>query len=125
MWRTVGGEPLRVREKMERQIKEADWKIYRNVHADALERFSEQILLELKHINSDRAKGFHQRYLEIWGVLRKRDKEMALVFDFLRRSTALEQLAAMKRRGLVTEDEFLSFSQETQEFVNRVLSIFP
>jgi hypothetical protein len=50
---------------------------------------------------------------------------MALVFDFLRRSTALEQLAAMKRRGLVTEDEFSRFSQETQEFVIRVLSIFP
>lgn len=110
---------------MERQIKEADWKIYRNVHADALERFSEQILLEVKRVNSDRGKSFHQRYLEIWEVLRKRDKEMALVFDYLRRSTALEQLTAMKRRGLVTEDEFSRFSQETQEFVNRVLSIIP
>jgi hypothetical protein len=47
-----------------REIKESDWKILRQVHKEALERFCEQILLEVERINSDSAKSFHQRYLE-------------------------------------------------------------
>ncbi|MGO9271920.1 MAG: peptide ABC transporter substrate-binding protein [Terriglobia bacterium] len=103
------------------EIKESDWKILRQVHKEALERFCEQILLEVERINSDSAKSFHQRYLDIWKVLRQRDKEMGDTFDDLRRSTGFTQLASMKARGLLTEDEFLRFSQEIREIVALLL----
>ena len=102
---------------MMRENKESDWKILRHLHPVALERFCQQILLEIERINSDSAKSFHQKYLDIYEVIRRRNKEIAQTFDDLRRSTALTQLAAMKARGLLTEDEFLRFSQETRNLI--------
>lgn len=43
----------------------------------------------------------------------------------LRRSTALEQLAAIKGHGLLTNDEFARFSQETQNLVAVFLGHLP
>ena len=101
-----------------REIKESDWKILRQLHSQALERFCKQILLEIERINCDSAKTFHRKYLDIYGVLQRRDKEVAETFNGLRRSTAFTQVASMKARGLLTEDEFLRFSQETQNVVD-------
>jgi hypothetical protein len=105
-----------------REIKESDWKILRQVHKEALERFCEQVLSEIERINSDRAKSFHQRYLDIWQVLRRREKEMAETFNDLRRSTAFTHIASMKGRGLLTEDEFSRFSQEMRHIVALLLA---
>jgi hypothetical protein len=106
---------------MMREIKESDWKILRQLHTEALERFCEQILLEIERINCDSAKSFHQKYLDIYKVLHRRDKEIAQTFNNLRRSTAWTQLASMKARGLLTEDEILRFSQETRDVVDLLL----
>jgi hypothetical protein len=102
---------------MMREIKESDWKILRQLHTQALERFCKQVLLEVERINSDSTKSFHQKYLAIYEIMQQSNKEMAQIFDDLRRSTALIQLAAMKSRDLLTEDEFSQFSQETQNVV--------
>lgn len=104
-----------------REIKESDWKILRQVHSEALERFCKQILLEIERISSDSAKSFYRKYLDIYEVLQRRDKEIAQTFNDLRRSTALIHLSSMKARGLLTEDEFLRFSQETQNLVDLLL----
>ncbi|MGO8733342.1 MAG: peptide ABC transporter substrate-binding protein [Terriglobia bacterium] len=106
---------------MTRQIKESDWKLLRQLHSVALERFCKQILMEVERVNSDAAKSFHQKYLDIYALLHRRDKEIAQTFDDLRRSTAFIHLASMKGRGLLTEDEFVRFSQETQDVVHHLL----
>jgi phosphopantetheinyl transferase (holo-ACP synthase) len=106
---------------MMRQIKESDWKIFRQIHQEVLERFCERILSELERVNSNRTKGFHEKYLEIWAVLKRRDREMAQAFDGIRRSTAWTQIAIMKRLGLLTEDEIRRFSEETREVVDVML----
>ncbi len=103
------------------QIKESDWKILRQLHSEALECFCKQILLEIERVNSDKAKGFHRKYLDIWEVIRRRDKEMAQTFNDLRRSRAYTQIASLKARGLLTEDEFLRFSQDTRDAVDLLL----
>src|SRR6266481_2915261 len=103
------------------EIKESDWKILRQLHSVAVERFCERILVEIEHTQSDSTKSFHQRYLDIYATMRRRDKEISLVFNDLRRSTALAQLAGMKSRDLLTEDEFSRFSQETREIVALLL----
>jgi hypothetical protein len=104
-----------------REIKESDWKLLRHLHTEALERFCKQILLEVARINADRAKSFHQKYLEIYAVLHRRDREIAQTFNDLRRSRALMMIASMKGHGLLTEDELSRFSQETQELVDVLL----
>jgi hypothetical protein len=106
-----------VRKALRREIKESDWKILRRLHAQALERFCQQILLEVERINADHTRSFHQKYLALYEFVQRRDRELAQTFDDLRRSTAFIQLAAMQSRGLVSEEEFAQFSQETQQVV--------
>jgi hypothetical protein len=108
---------------MAHEIKEPDWKLLRELHPIALERFSQRVLDEVAQINSDSAKSCHQRYGEIFGLIKRRDKEMALVFNTLRRSTALIQLAAMQARDLLTQEEFALFSPEACQVVAALLAI--
>ena len=105
-----------------RDINESDWKILRQLHPQALERFCEQILLEVEAIRSDGAKSSHQQYLAIHGIMQQRNEEMAQIFDNKRRSTAFNQLADMKFRGLLIEDEYSMFSRDTRQVVARLLS---
>lgn len=106
---------------MPRAIKESDWKLLRQLHPIALERFSRRILSEIGSINADGAKSFHQRYLDIFEVVECRDREMSQLFNDLRRSTALTQIALIQSRGLLTEEELLRFSTETRSFVEVML----
>jgi hypothetical protein len=96
---------------------EAEWKMFRRLHATALERFSAKILADLQRIVADANKSSHERYLEIWKLLRKRDDQMARAFDDVRRSTALQQLCIMYSLKLITDDELGTFSLQTQEGV--------
>jgi hypothetical protein len=104
-----------------REIKESDWKILGSLHAQALERFCKQALLEVERVNSDGTMSYHEKFLAIHRLMRQRDKEVAQTFDGLRRSTALTQLAAMKARGLVADEEFSRFRPETREMVGLLL----
>ncbi|MDP1636359.1 MAG: peptide ABC transporter substrate-binding protein, partial [Gallionellaceae bacterium] len=63
--------------------------MFRQLHPVALERFSQRILSEIECISTDNARSFHQRYLDIFKVIKRRDREMAQLFNDLRRSTAL------------------------------------
>jgi len=106
---------------MLQQIKESDWKILRELHKVALERFCQQVLVELERTYSDHAESFHQKYLDIYQLIKRRDSEIAEIFNDLRRSTAFIHLSAMKARGLLTEDEFLRLSEETRDIVALIL----
>lgn len=121
----AGENLLACRERMMREIKESDWKLLKQIHSQALERFCKQVLLEIECINCDTAKGFHQKYLDIYEVLHRHDKQMARIFDDLRRSTALIHLASMKARGLLTDDEFSRFSEESRNLVDQLLGSRP
>lgn len=96
------------------QISEADWKLFRQLHAVALERFCERTLSDLGRLASEAGKDAHERYLAVFELLRRRDKELAEAFDDMRRSTACRQLAVIRWRGLLTEEEFARFSPETR-----------
>ncbi len=104
-----------------REIKESDWKILRKLHQFALERFCQKVLEEIDRIITDSTKSFHEKYLDIYDVTRRRDKEMAKIFDNLRRSVAFEHLAQMKGHGLLTEEELSQLSQETRNLVEVLL----
>ena len=100
-----------------REFKESDWKILRQLQSPALERLCQEILLEIAQIHDDTARTFHERYLSIYKIVQRRDKDIADIFNGFSRSTALIRLATMRRRGLLTEDEFSRFSQETREAI--------
>jgi len=104
-----------------REMNESDWKVLRELHSIALERFCRQILLEVKQIDEDSAKSFHQKYLDIFTLVRHRDREIARVFNNPRRSTALIQLAGMESRGLLTSDEYIRLSERTRNTIASLL----
>ena len=106
---------------MMREIKETDWKIFRQVRAVALERFCQRVLDDSERLHGDTSQSAYERYIAIYRLFDERDKEVALLFNDLRRSTALWLIAALKGRGLLTEEEFARFSQETQSRVAALL----
>jgi hypothetical protein len=98
-------------------ISEADWKVLRRVHPLALERYCERVLAEIERVTHNSAQSAHQRYLDIFKIIEQRDREMASIFDDLKRSNALTMLARMRSVELVTENEFSSLSPETRSAI--------
>lgn len=107
---------------MPRAIKESDWKLFRQLHPIALERFCQRVLGEIVHAAADTGKSAHQRYLDVFRLIERRDKELAHAFDDLRRSTALTQIAIIQSHGLLTEEEFSRFSPETRNVVGSIVA---
>ena len=99
-----------------REIKESDWKVFRKLHPIAVERYCQRVLAENEQLVKDTTQTAHERYLAIFRLYFDRNKEMARLFDDFRRSTAWMQLVAIKRHGLITDEEFAEFSQETRDF---------
>jgi len=108
-----------------REIKESDWKIFRQLHEVTLERFCERVLDESDPLRRDTTRSAHERYVAIYQLFHKRDEELADIFNDLRRSTALLQLAAIKGRGLLADGEFARLSQEAQNMVAVLLGEEP
>jgi hypothetical protein len=104
------------------RISEPDWKVFKPLRELALERYCERALAEVERIRANAGKTQHQRYLEIWQILKKWDRELEGIFDYLRRSTALVQLAAFRARGLITDEEFMRFSAPTRDVINAILA---
>jgi hypothetical protein len=102
---------------MRRDISEPDWKIFRQLHSVALERFCEHVLSDVGRLVSESGKNAHERYLAVYSLLERRDKELGQAFNDLRRSTALLKLTIIRARGLVTDEEFARLSPETRDAV--------
>jgi hypothetical protein len=102
---------------MIRAISEADWKLFRQLHPIALERFCQRVLSEVASLASQTDKSSHERYLAVFKLIQRRDKELADAFNDMRRSTALQQLACIRSHELLTDDEFSRFSPETRAAV--------
>jgi hypothetical protein len=109
---------------MERQISESDWRIFRQLHPVALERFCERVLSEVGHLASDSGKTAHERYLAVYKLIQRRDKDLANTFHDPRRSEALLQLARIEFHGLLTEQESARFSSETRDALQPLLEIW-
>jgi hypothetical protein len=107
---------------MSRQIVEEDWKIFRQLHPIAVERFCQRVLSEVDRLASDTEKSAHDRYLAVFALMKQRDRELADAFNDLRRSTALRQLARIQFHDLLTQEELDRFSAETREAVQFLIA---
>ncbi len=100
-----------------RTIPEQDWKVLKQLHPIALDRFSRRVLDETEGLLKDHSKSSPDIYLAIYKLIQRCDKEMADIFNDYRRSTAFFQIAMMHSRGLLTEQEFQQFSPETRDSI--------
>jgi hypothetical protein len=103
------------------RISEPDWKIFKPVREQALERFCESVLAQVERIQADATKSHHRRYIEVHRLMEERDKELIQIFDHSRRSTAITQLAAFRSLNLVTDEEFSLFTQPTRDLIEEIL----
>jgi hypothetical protein len=61
-------------------INEADWKVLRRVHSLALERFCGRALGEIERIMHNGALSQHERDVEIYNPMQRRDGDIARLF---------------------------------------------
>jgi hypothetical protein len=103
---------------MERQISEPDWKRWRKLSEAALERYCEKALAKVVSVAEDDGGTAHERYLNLWKLLRKTDRKLTAVFDNPRRSVAYAQIAQAVATGIVKRAELAEFSEETQAIID-------
>ncbi len=98
-------------------ILEADWKNFMKLKEKALSRFCDQVLVEIDTIRANEALSSHDQYQKIFTLTKKRDRELAQIFDYHSRSKALMQLHLIVSRDLLEEKELSQLSEETRKAV--------
>ena len=108
---------------MPREITEADWKLFRQLREVALERFCERALADVSNAIEQVGQTSHDCFLRLLHLVNRQNKELASLFDDPRRSTAVQQLALIRKRGLLTDDEFRRFDDRTRDSVEVILQL--
>jgi hypothetical protein len=100
------------------EIKESDWKLLRELTPVAIARLCKRILAEVSRTCAPESEPYHDRFCKAHSIMESGNYELGIAFDNLRRSNALLRLTIMKGRGLITDEEFAKFSEETQQRVS-------
>ncbi len=95
-------------------IPERDWREFKRVHAELLERFCARVLDEVAATAKAADGTAHERYLRVYTLLEKRDRELGEAFNDFRRSTAEMQLMVLRTMGLLSDRDLDGFSEQTQ-----------
>ena len=106
-------------------IPEPDWKVFKRVHAAALARFCEQVLAEVQRLAQEGSRSPHERYLEVYQLMKERDRQMGRIFDNPRRSVALHMLAQLRGNGLLPDEDLASLSANTRDAIGLLLGHLP
>ncbi|HUB25771.1 MAG TPA: hypothetical protein VL992_10115 [Tepidisphaeraceae bacterium] len=101
---------------------ESDWKIFKQIHAVARERYYMRCVTELAKILNDNSRSYRDRFIVPAEMSDKLRREASEMFDDYRRSTALLKLTRMQYERLVDDGEMARFSPELQESVRLILS---
>jgi hypothetical protein len=99
---------------MSAAIPEADWRVFSSLHPIWIDRFCKRINGELMRALSDDSRDAYEQYLAAYKLMHKRDKEMANAFNDFRRSTAIVQIAIIRKLGVITDEELGRFSESTR-----------
>jgi hypothetical protein len=99
-------------------ISEADWKHFKQVKADALDKCCQQVLDDVRKGIDDPELSNHAKYLYLYKLMENCDKRIANIFNYNARSKAMLQLVLMKSDGLLEAKQISGFSDELQSFIN-------
>ena len=103
---------------MIREIPESDWKVFKQVHPLALERFCSRANEELASMAQDTGRPQVERFHALCDRARQLSRDCHEVFADFRRSTARVQLLAMRGHGVLKPEEIARFTPETQAVIN-------
>jgi hypothetical protein len=102
---------------------ESDWKVFRALREIALERLCERILDEASTIISDSGSTHHERFGQLFSLIRDRNHDVARGFDGPKRSAMLAQLSVIHSLGLLEKSDMARFSTETRDTVESLASL--
>jgi hypothetical protein len=108
---------------MSHDIPERDWKKLRALKDAALNIACERIFQNITKLIESRGAESHKYYLKLWKVLQEEDKEISLMFDDLKRSTAIFKLAMWKKNGILSGKVFEELTEETQKRIESICNI--
>jgi len=108
---------------MNDRIKESDWKLFKKLQPLALERYCERVMADVDQIINNTGRDSHERYIEMYKIVRDRDKKLAQMFDAFSRSKALFQLVMYYDNNLLDDEELAQLSDETRERILAILEI--
>jgi len=99
-------------------ILEKDWKIIRAIKDEKLNAVCADILDEIDREIKNKEEKNHKAYLSIWNIVNTRDRDVADMFNDLKRSNAVYKLALWYKNGYLTDKELNQFSEETRSTIN-------
>ena len=106
------------RYKIMNMFPESDWKKLRALKPKALDRYCNRVLDRIQNRINAPQQNAHQKYLDIYRGIHDDNELLAVLFDDWRRSNASLMFLGWVNHGLVTEDEFDAFSDETKALAN-------
>lgn len=98
-----------------REFPEKDWRQLRALQSEKLALACSQILQVAEAVVKDRKGKEHEAFLKLWEEMDSGNRLIAELFDDVRRSNALLKLMAWRRLNLLSDTEIASFSEETQQ----------
>jgi hypothetical protein len=107
---------------MSTDIKESDWKTFRELHPRALERAFDKAIADIERTLAVK-KANSERLWDVAKLVKRRQKGISASFDDFSRSTALSMIARIRYDGFLTDEELSRFSEETQQKVRTLLEI--
>ncbi|MFK0574081.1 hypothetical protein [Endozoicomonas sp.] len=105
------------------KIPERDWKVVRKLHPVLLQRYCQQVFRDVHALTEDGQCDYHQACQGLYDLVHDRNEEMAAFFDDMSRSKAITMILGWKSHGIIDDDEFQEFSEETQALVNHILAL--
>ncbi len=108
---------------MSKDFPEKDWKKLKSLKTSALEKVCSQCLKKIHSLIEAGQNESHKTYHQLWDILRSDDEKIAQMFDDLKRSSAIFKLIAWKEYGILADNDFKEFSEETQNRINSIIEI--
>lgn len=108
---------------MRDQIKESDWKIFKELRPLALDRYCEHVMEDIEKTIHHSDKDSYTRYIKVYKTVKEGDKKLAHLFDGFSRSKAEQQLLLYYSNDLLTDEEFARLSDETRERILGILEV--
>ena len=103
---------------MNDRIKESDWKIFKELRPLALQRYCASVIEDVDTTIHHTEGDAHERYIEMYKIIKDGDKKLAYMFDGFSRSKAMDQLVVYYNNDLLSDEEIAQFSNETQERIH-------
>ena len=102
-------------------IPEQDWKKIRSLKDKILNAVCADILDEINKEYMTKGNENHKAYLKTWDIVNTKDKDIADMFNDLRRSNAILKLALWYKHGYLTDNEAKEFTEQTYK---RIQSLY-